>query len=97
MTVSQRVGSRNAKRSDAHLTSTSPDYGWGMSEHDELCGACGCPEARQDPSADFCPEHQQEVDSFRRWLDAPNEGCSSAAPSFDLERNYLSLWRRRPA
>ena len=67
-----------------------------VTKHDYLCGACGCPELRQDPSADFCIAHQQEIHAFQRWLEAPNEGCSSAAPSFDFERSYLSV-RHRPA
>jgi hypothetical protein len=39
-----------------------------VSEQDVLCGACGCPEPRQDMSAEFCPNHQWEIQEFQRWL-----------------------------
>ena len=66
-----------------------------MHEQDEICSACGCPESCR-PGGEYCDEHQRQVEAFQRWLEAPNEGCSSAAPAFDLERNFLMV-RHRPA
>jgi hypothetical protein len=67
-----------------------------VSEQDVLCGACGCPEPRQDSNAEFCPDHQREVHAFHRWLAGTDKVSWPAASSFDSERSFLSV-RKRPA
>jgi hypothetical protein len=67
-----------------------------VSEQDLLCGACGCPEQRQDTSAEFCLNHQREIHAFERWLAGTDKVCWPAASSFDFERGFLSV-RQRPA
>jgi hypothetical protein len=65
-------------------------------QHDLLCGACGCPELRMEPSAEFCVDHQREVQAFQRWLAGTDKVCWPVASSFDFERSFLSA-RQRPA
>jgi hypothetical protein len=67
-----------------------------VSEQDVLCGACGCPEPREDMSAEFCLKHERELQAFERWLSGTDKVCWPAASSFDSERSFLSA-RQRPA
>jgi hypothetical protein len=39
-----------------------------MSKQDALCAASGCPELREDVSAEFCAKHAREIEEFERWL-----------------------------
>ena len=67
-----------------------------VSEHDLLCGACGCPESRENMNAEFCPDHQQEIHEFQRWLAGTDRVAWQAGSSFESERRFLSA-RQRPA
>jgi hypothetical protein len=66
-----------------------------VSEQEVLCGACGCPELRQDADAEFCLSHQQEIHAFQRWLAGTDKVCWPAASAFDFDRSFLNA-RHRP-
>jgi hypothetical protein len=66
-----------------------------MSEQDDLCGAGGCPELREDVDAEFCAKHEQEIHGFEQWLAGTDKVAWQAGSSFDSERRFLSV-RQRP-
>jgi hypothetical protein len=67
-----------------------------VSEQDVLCGACGCPEPRENANAEFCHNHQRDIDEFERWLAGTDRVAWQAGSSFESERRFLSA-RQRPA
>jgi hypothetical protein len=67
-----------------------------MSNQDDLCAVSGCPELREDASAEFCTKHEQEIHEFDRWLAGTDKVAWQAGSSFDSERRFLSV-RQRPA
>jgi hypothetical protein len=67
-----------------------------MSKQDHLCAASGCPELREDPSAEFCINHERDIQDFERWLAGTDKVAWQAGSSFDSERRFLSV-RQRPA
>ena len=66
-----------------------------VSEQEVLCAAFGCPEPRQDASAEFCPAHQREIQEIQRWLADTHKIGWPGASAFDFERRFLDV-RQRP-